>query len=134
MTTIPERNDPNLPGWDPSMAFAPADQVQMPPKPQPATAYTLSGADFFRVVNNSNAAATTVTVPSDATAPELPLGALIGVGQYGAGTVTIVPAAGVTLKRVATAIPSARINGLSGVLYLQKQAANVWLVVGSSLA
>ena len=66
------------------------------PTVQTGTSYTLALADNHRLVECANAAAITVTVPTNA-AVAFPLGARIEIAQTGAGQITV-SGAGVTLR------------------------------------
>lgn len=92
---------------------------------QAGTAYTLALADMGTVVESNNAAAVTLTVPTDA-AVAFPIGTVIQVVQYGAGTVTIA-GAGVTLDSRGGAL---RTSARYGVVSLRKRAVNEWVVSG----
>ena len=58
------------------------------PADQSGTSYSLALADNHRVVECANAAAITVTVPTEA-AVVFPLGARIEIAQTGAGQITV---------------------------------------------
>jgi len=124
-----DRIEPNNPGLDPALAFAPTDNVPMPVKAQPVAAYSLTSADNYRRVSCTNDAPTAVTVPSDATL-SMPLGALLAVARDGLGSVTITAAAGVTLTKPAAFATPVTVADRYGAAILQKTAANAWYVFG----
>lgn len=84
-----------LPSAVPSSAQAPNAQT--------GTTYTLALADALRAVTLTNAAAITLTVPTNATVA-FPVGTRITLVQGGAGGVTITPAAGVTINNNAAGL------------------------------
>lgn len=87
--------------------------------------YTLDVLDAGRLVTMNNAAAQTVTIPTDATAMH-PVGTPITVAQLGTGAVTVVAAAG----GVVTLLGSGVIGVQHGFVTLIKLAANTWIVAG----
>lgn len=94
---------------------------------QTGTTYTLVLADAHRKVLMNNAAANTLTVPTNATVA-YPVGTVISVAQIGAGTTSITAAAGVTLDGVtgSTTI-SAQWKGAT----LTKISTNGWMIEGA---
>lgn len=96
---------------------------------QTGTAYTLVLADNGKQITRNNAAANTVTIPTNASVA-LPVGATLTVMQIGAGVTTVVGATGVTVNGVsAGSVPdSARYQMLS----LYQISANVWAVSGGA--
>lgn len=91
------------------------------------TSYALNASDAGALVRTTNASAVTITVPSNATVAYAPRTA-ITIVQYGAGTVTIQGASGVT------------VNSLYGYTDLLDQyaiatlvriAADEWLLYGA---
>ena len=93
---------------------------------QSGTSYTFALADAATVVEATNAAATTFTVPPNSSIA-FPVGTIIEVFQYGAGQVTITPGAGVTLRsdgaRTKTAAQYATIG-------LRQRATDEWVCSG----
>jgi hypothetical protein len=92
---------------------------------QTGTAYTLAMADAGGQVDMSNAAANTVTVPTNATVP-FPIGTVVSVCMKGAGITTIAAAGGVTLQK-----PSAKSLAISAqyeLARLHKVATDTWRV------
>lgn len=95
---------------------------------QTGTTYTLVLADAPDVVVSlANAAAITVTIPTNATAA-IPVGSSIDLWQKGAGQVTIVGDTGVTLSTPDTATASLREEGSWAVLL--KTGTNTWSLIG----
>jgi hypothetical protein len=91
------------------------------------TAYTLVLGDRGKLLLCSNAAAQTVTIPTNATAAFV-IGTQLDIVQMGAGTVSVAVAGGVTINGGTTALSfSARYAGVS----LIKTATNDWLALGS---
>lgn len=99
---------------------------------QTATARTLAATDDGLTLRNNNASAQTITLPLNS-AVELPVGFTCNLMQYGAGTVTITAASGVTLNGVSAGSCSiqTRYRGLATVT---KIATNEWLVFGDVTA
>lgn len=93
---------------------------------QSGTTYTLALADSNTVVELTNAAAVTVTVPLNS-AVALPVGTSIVLRQFGAGQVTAVGASGVTLLSRGAALKTA---GQYAELVLTKRATDSWIVSG----
>lgn len=93
---------------------------------QIGTAYSLALGDAARTVEMNNAAASTVTVPANATVP-FPVGTVVDVWQYGAGQVTLAGATGVTLRSRGGAL---RTSAQYGRARLVKRAADEWVVTG----
>ena len=94
------------------------------------TAYTFlaSDANTCHIVNTS--AATTRTVPSDTTAPDIAIGDSIEVQNIGTGVVTFVAASGVTIRSSLTLV----MYGQYSVCMLRKIAANTWILTGERTA
>jgi hypothetical protein len=98
------------------------------------TTYTLAAADALRTKRFTAATTVTVTIPTQATmAAGLAWGAALNVPifllQYGVGKVSIVGAAGVTIRSVYGAAPSVRAQ--YGVAVLQMIATDEWLIAGA---
>lgn len=87
--------------------------------------YTLMLTDATTAVESTSASAITITVPSNASVA-FPLGTIIEVLQYGAGQVTLVGAAGVTLRTASTLKTRAQFSTAS----IRQRAANEWVVSG----
>lgn len=93
---------------------------------QASTAYTLAAADQNAVVRLTNAAAVTLTIPTNATVP-LAIGCFVEIHQAGAGVVTITPAAGVTVQARGGLSHTAGQYALAG---LRKVATDTWVLTG----
>jgi hypothetical protein len=103
------------------------DRLDKPPlNPQAGTAYTLVLADLGKIVSLSNAAAVTVTVPTNA-AVAFPVGAQVLFRQAGAGQVTVAAAGGVTLNARGAAFKTA---GQYAYATLIKVATDSWELTG----
>lgn len=92
---------------------------------QTGTSYTPVLADEGKLVTLSNAAAITVTLPSDASAA-IPVGGSIDFAVIGTGMVTFVGASGVTVNGTPSLVTRAQWSTVTAI----KRAANTWLVVG----
>jgi len=89
---------------------------------QTGTTYTIAAADTAKDLTLNNAAAITVTVPTDATVP-IPVRSTIRVNNIGAGAATLVAAGGVTITNInGTAVLPG--SGRWGILL--KTAADTW--------
>lgn len=106
---------------DPAIAGAPVKAVNA----QTGTAYTLQLSDVGKVVEVSNAAGITVTVPLNAAAA-FPVGAEIEVQQTGVGQITIGSTGGVTVNNSKSATTRARWS----VVRLRKRATDLWVLTG----
>lgn len=93
---------------------------------QTGTTYTLQLSDNNKWVRLANAAAITVTVPDNATVP-FPVGANISLIQSGAGTVTVSPAAGVTVNSADSLLDT---RAQYSTMTLTKVAADEWDLAG----
>ena len=87
-----------------------------------STGYTLVLGDAGRQVTMSNASASTLTVPPNASVA-FAIGVRIQVIQLGAGAVTLTAGAGVTVNSLSTSL----ILGQYQVATLIKQATNTWI-------
>ena len=94
------------------------------------TAYIFLASDSntCHIVNTSEA--TTRTVPSDSTAPDIAIGDSIEVQNLGTGVVTFVAASGVTIRSSLTLV----MYGQYSVCMLRKIAANTWILTGERTA
>ena len=92
---------------------------------QRTTSYTLALSDRDRIVEVSNAGATTLTVPLDSSV-NFPNGSTVTVLQTGAGQVTIAGAGGVTVNGT----PGLKLRTQWSMATLIKRAANTWVVSG----
>src|SRR5574344_2187032 len=95
-----------------------------------STAYTFlaSDANTCHIVNTS--AATTRTVPSDTTAPDIAIGDSIEVQNIGTGVVTFVADSGVTIRSSLTLV----MYGQYSVCMLRKIDVNTWILTGERTA
>jgi hypothetical protein len=92
---------------------------------QTGTSYTLALADAGDFVTMDNAAASTLTVPDNATVA-FPVGTTIEGAQLGVGQVTITPAAGVTVNGA----PGLKLADQYATFGLLKLATDTWLAYG----
>ena len=93
---------------------------------QTGTSYTLALADNHRLVECANAAAITVTVPTNA-AVALPVGARIELAQTGAGQITVA-GSGVTLRLPAGKTAKTRLQ--YSIIALTKRNTDEWILSG----
>ena len=94
---------------------------------QVGTTYTLILTDADKLVTLDNAAAITLTVPTNASVA-YPVGAVIGGAQLGAGLVSIAGDTGVTINGVT---PGAEVSlGQWSTWALTKLATDTWLASG----
>lgn len=93
---------------------------------QTGTSYTLALTDANNtVVELSNTAAITLTVPTEATVA-FPIGSQVQILQTNTGQVTVAGAGGVTIN----ANPGLRLRGQWSFATLIKRSANGWVLVG----
>lgn len=88
--------------------------------------FTLAITEQDKKVLMNGSAAQSITVPNNSAVP-FRIGAEIVVSQQGAGTVTFVPASGVTIK----SDNKRTIDGLDKGVTLTKTATNTWWLVGA---
>lgn len=105
--------------------------VAAAPNVDTAVAYTFIRTDENRVVPRSNASAQTVTVPPNSEVA-FPVGTVLTVEQTGAGALTIVAGAGVTLNKLAS--QTLVVAGQNGLVQLRKTATDTWTVFGALTA
>jgi len=91
---------------------------------QTGTSYTLVLTDSGKQVTMTNASASTLTIPPNASVA-FAVGVRIQIIQFGAGAVTLTAGAGVTLNSASTSV--ALVQYQSAILV--KQATNVWIAV-----
>jgi hypothetical protein len=91
------------------------------------TTGTVATADAGGVIECSNASAVTITVPTNAS-DAIPVDSVMYVHQYGAGQITISPAAGVTLRYASSLTTRAQYS----TLMLRKRDTNEWVVNGDA--
>jgi uncharacterized protein (DUF2147 family) len=96
---------------------------------QTGTAYTIALTDSGKLVELSNAAAITLTVPTNATTA-FPTGTQIDLLQTGAGQVTV-GGAGVTLQSEGTKL---KLKGQYAAATLIKRATDTWVLIGNTSA
>lgn len=97
---------------------------------QTGTSYTLVLGDVAKLVTLTNAAAITLSVPTNATAA-IGIGSQILIYQGGAGQVSVVAATPATTTIRANASRT-KINGQYGVACLMKIAADEWVLFGNT--
>lgn len=90
------------------------------------TSYTLALVDAFTVVEMNSASAQNITVPPNASVAFV-TNTIIEVCRIGAGTVTLVAGAGVTLRSPDGAL-NLRVQWSSASL--RKRATNEWVIAG----
>lgn len=90
------------------------------------TAYTFVLLDAQTVKESTGAAAAAATIPPVASVP-WPVGTVIEVFQYGAGQVTIVAGAGVTLRSDGARVKT---GGQYATVGLRHRATNEWVLSG----
>ncbi len=93
---------------------------------QTGTSYTLVIGDAGLQVSMNNASANTVTVPPNSSVA-FPVGTIVQVYQYGAGTTTIVAGSGVTIRAFGGFLAS---GGRYALLSLRKRATDEWELSG----
>ena len=93
---------------------------------QTGTTYTLVLTDAGKIVTMTNASASTLTVPLNATVA-FPVGAIINIEQLGAWQVTVVATWGVTINSKGSNL---KITGQYSGAYIRKTATDTWLLVG----
>jgi len=98
---------------------------------QTGTTYTLALADLASIVTMNNAAANTLTIPSNA-AVAFPIGTMLTVTQLGAGITTIAGDTGVTLTGNGGSVSagSTAIQTQYNGVVLIKIATDQWLISG----
>lgn len=100
------------------------DQLFGAPQTVAGTAHTVAADEDGVPLRFTNGSAVTVTAPSDANA-EIPVGACWPLRQAGAGLVSVVADAGVTLLSTNNSLGGQQTSGL-----LVKTAANTYLLLG----
>jgi hypothetical protein len=99
---------------------------EQPANDQTGATYTLQLSDAGKLVTLSNAAAITLTVPTNATAA-FQTGQRIDLVQLGAGQVTVDPAAGVTVNSKDANDKLAAQYSAASLVY---RGSDVWLLIG----
>lgn len=92
---------------------------------QTGTTYAPVVGDSGKLVTLSNAAAITVTLPSDATSA-FPVGSRVDFVVIGAGMATFVAGGGATANGTPSLVTRAQWSAATAI----KRAANTWVVVG----
>ena len=93
---------------------------------QAGTSYTLVLADAGTAVEFTSASSVTVTVPPNASVAYA-TGTIIELLRYGAGTLTVAPGAGVTIRSPGSLLSA---NSQYSSLSLRKRATNEWVLAG----
>lgn len=91
-----------------------------------AASYTLVLTDAGQLVEITSGSSNNLTVPPNSSVA-FPVGTVIGVRQYGAGTTTIVPGAGVTIRSRGGLLNMA---GTYAEASLTKRATDEWVLSG----
>jgi hypothetical protein len=107
-------------------AFEAGLNETIPLNGQTGTTYTLAEGDAGQLVTLTNAAAITLTVPTNATVP-FAIGTQITIAQGGAGTVTVAGAATVTVN---SSDGSLKLRTQWSAATLIKLATNSWILIG----
>ncbi len=107
-------------------AFEAGLNETIPLNGQTRTSYTLAEGDAGQLVTLTNAAAITLTVPTNATVP-FAIGTQITIAQGGAGTVTVAGAATVTVN---SADSDLKLRTQWSAATLIKLATNSWILIG----
>jgi hypothetical protein len=97
----------------------------VPENAQTGTAYTLVLADAGKLVTLNNAAAVTLSIPTNASVA-FPIGTRIDLLQYGAGQVTI-GGAGVTIRSSGSKL---KLTGQYSGATLWKKGPDEWMLIG----
>ncbi len=106
----------------------PGDPAVAVPSQVTGTAYTPAKTDSGRVLETTNGLAVTVTLPPSANTAWL-IGTLMQIFQQGAGQVTVVGAAGVTLRSNGGKY---RTVGQYSVINLRMRATDEWVIWGDT--
>jgi hypothetical protein len=91
--------------------------------------YTLALADKDKLVEVSNAAANTVTIPTNTTAA-FPIGTQINIIQTGAGQTTISGTSGVTVNSTGATAASPKLRAQWSTATAIKRGTDTWVVIG----
>lgn len=103
-----------------------ASAMSMEPNVQTAS-YTLALTDIWQCLVMNSASGVNVTVPPNS-AVALQVGAIIPWYGLGAGLITFVPGASVTIEKRSGATLISAAQGASGGLW--QRAANIWVLSG----
>ena len=93
---------------------------------QTGTTYTTVLADAGKTVERSNAAANTITIPPNSSV-NYPIGTVILIRQMGAGTTTVAPGSGVTIRSRGSLLALA---GQYAEAVISKRATDEWVLSG----
>ena len=102
-----------------------ADKSMGTPNAKTAS-YTLVLSDAGKAVQVTTAAASTVTIPPNSSVA-FPVGTVIEIDQMGAGTVSVVAGAGVTVRSRNGLL---NLGGQYAAATIRKIATDEWLLVG----
>jgi hypothetical protein len=102
-----------------------ADQGNGSPNTQTGN-YTLVLTDAGKTVETNSASAIVVTVPPNSSVA-FPIGTIIELNRYGAGTATVAAGAGVTVRSRGALLA---IGNQYGSVSLRKRATDEWVLVG----
>lgn len=121
---------PTAPAWTDTTQIATTAAVAatvrlVPENAQVGTTYTLVLADAGKMVSMSNAAAITLSVPTNASVA-FPLNTRIDLLQLGAGQVSVSPT-GITLQSSGSKL---KITGQYSGATLWKKATDTWVLIG----
>ena len=127
-TTLDETVAPTDTGHDTahSVIHAAVNAAALVPVKAVTTSRTLALDDSGEHLQVSSASPVTVTVPPTSSVA-FPVGTVIGVGRWGAGTVTVTAGAGVTVR---TAAAAGTLRAQYSVATLHKVAADEWALSG----
>lgn len=106
------------------------EQVAGSVNAQTGTAYTAVLTDDHKIITMSNAAANTLTVPTNASVA-FPVGAKLSIWMAGAGVTTITGDTGVTINGVSAGSGDLAQYGACSIV---KTATDTWLAVGLTVA
>lgn len=109
-------------------AVQPADPISI--NAQTGTTYTLVLTDLGKLVTLSNAAAITLTVPTNASVA-FPVGTVIALQQMGAGAVTVVGDTGVTINGTTPGSETLTAGQYTTTASLTKHATDTWTLTGA---
>lgn len=119
-----DRIDPNVPGLDAALAFK---ESRLPGNLQSGTAYTAELSDLERIIRFTGSGAAVLTIPANANCP-FPFGTILTVARDGSGSVTISPAAGVTINKPGGV---STISAQYQTVSLRKTGTDTWFLSGS---
>ena len=91
--------------------------------------YTLTSTDAAKVITVTSSSASTLTIPTNASAP-LPVGTRIGIVQEGTGQVTVAGASGVTVNGT----PGLKLRAQYSHAELLQVTTDSWVLYGDITA